>query len=196
MRHGCGAALSAQLNAGPPFGILDEMNLPKDCKDCHKEKTIHLTEIVGGKLKKVDLCSECPLAQNLTDPSAFNLADQMLGIGAGASLAENSEAEVCPNCGFTVQDFKKTGRLGCSRCYSAFFYGIATVLKDMHKGTHHTGKIPSRMRRQQELRKAIVDLEERMEKAVTSEDYEGAARLRDQIGAVKQELEACVQKAD
>lgn len=155
-----------------------------------KEKTVHLTQIVSGKLKKIDLCTDCPHAQNLTDPASFNLADQMLGMGAGQNVADHSESDICPNCHFTVQDFKKTGRLGCSRCYTAFYYGIANVLKDMHKGTQHTGKIPSRMRRQQELQRVIEEIEVRMEKAVSSEDYETAARLRDELGTVKQELES------
>ena len=164
--------------------------LPKDCKDCQKEKTIHVTEIVGGKLKKIDLCADCPHNKSLTDPAAFNLADEMLGMGAGASVAKHSESDVCPSCGFTVADFKKTGRLGCSRCYSAFYYGIATVLRDMHKGTQHTGKIPSRLRREQELREAVRELEARMDKAVRSEDYETAARLRDELGAAREQLQS------
>lgn len=162
--------------------------LPKDCQNCQKEKTIHVTEIVGGKLKKIDLCADCPHNKSLTDPSAFNLADEMLGMGAGESVAQHSENDVCPTCGFSVADFKKTGRLGCSRCYSTFYYGIATVLRDMHKGTQHTGKVPGRLRREQELREAIRDIEARMDKAVRAEDYETAARLRDELGGLRDQL--------
>ena len=50
--------------------------------DCENEATVHLTEIVDGQMKKIDLCEECAKEQGVTDPKGFALADLLLGLGA------------------------------------------------------------------------------------------------------------------
>src|SRR5436190_8583765 len=111
------------------------------CKE--KEATVHLTQITGDKLQKVDLCEECAKTKGVNDPAGFSLADMLLGLGASQELAPASEGESlkCPNCGFTQADFKKAGRLGCSLCYETFAEGLECLLKSMHRGIKHIGKV-------------------------------------------------------
>ena len=54
----------------------------------------------------------------MQDPTGFALADLLLGIGAAQEIEKGAATEKCPVCGFTQADFKKTGRLGCSACYT------------------------------------------------------------------------------
>jgi len=91
-------------------------------------------------------------------------------------------------CGFTQADFKKTGRLGCSACYVTFGEGLNTLLKAMHKGTEHVGKLPQRVHRAVELNDRMRTLTENLQKAVAEENYETAASLRDQIKQLEHEL--------
>jgi protein arginine kinase activator len=49
------------------------------CKE--KEATFHLTQIVGEKLEKVDLCEDCAEQKGLNDPVGFSLADLLPGLG-------------------------------------------------------------------------------------------------------------------
>ena len=107
---------------------------------------VHLTQIVGDKMQKVDLCEECAKQKGVNDPAGFSLADLLLGLGASQEIAQTSGGEEikCPNCGFTQADFKKAGRLGCSQCYTTFAEGLEGLLKSMHKGTKHVGKVPAR----------------------------------------------------
>jgi protein arginine kinase activator len=91
-------------------------------------------------------------------------------------------------CGFTQADFKKTGRLGCSTCYITFAEGLGTLLKAMHKGTEHVGKVPRRAHRAVELSDRMRSLNESLQKAVAEENYETAASLRDQIKQLESEL--------
>ena len=49
--------------------------------DCENEATVHLTEIVNGQMKKIDLCEECAKDKGVTDPQGFALADLLLGLG-------------------------------------------------------------------------------------------------------------------
>ncbi|MEM1058821.1 MAG: UvrB/UvrC motif-containing protein [Verrucomicrobiota bacterium] len=164
------------------------VNPPDDCQSCDKEKTIHLTQIIGGSLKKIDLCSDCPHAKNLTDSQTFGLADQLLGLGATANMEQITSTETCGNCGFTLRDFRKTGRLGCSVCYLTFFPGVERVLNDTQKGTEHVGKRPLRQKERELLRERIREINEEMDQAIANEDYEAAARLRDELRTCEDSL--------
>jgi protein arginine kinase activator len=88
---------------------------------------------------------------------------------------------------FTQADFKKSGRLGCSACYATFAEGLGSLLKAMHKGTEHVGKLPQRAHREIELGDRMRVLSEDLEKAVAAENYEDAAALRDQIKQLEHE---------
>jgi protein arginine kinase activator len=91
-------------------------------------------------------------------------------------------------CGFSQADFKKTGRLGCSECYETFAEGLGSLLKAMHKGTEHVGKLPERAQRTMVLNERMRALTENLQKAVADENYESAASLRDQIKQLESEL--------
>src|SRR2546421_9466314 len=96
-------------------------------------------------------------------------------------MEKGAPAKKCPVCGFTQADFKKTGRLGCSGCYVTFSEGLGSLLKAMHKGIEHVGKLPHRATRQMELSDKMRTLTNDLENAVKNENYEDAATLRDQI---------------
>jgi len=151
------------------------------CKE--KVATVHLTQMVEGKTKKVDLCETCSKAKGVDDPTGFSLADLLLGLGASQEMeASTGGGDVkCPNCGFTQADFKKAGRLGCSECYHTFAEGLEGLLKTMHKGTRHIGKVPEALRQTRELSDRLKVLQKKLNKAVEDENFEQAASLRDEI---------------
>jgi len=82
---------------------------------------VHLTQIIEGKVTKVDLCESCAKEKGVDDEMGFSLADLMMGLGASEGLTEGAQADQtkCPKCGFSQADFKKTGRLGCAECFRA-----------------------------------------------------------------------------
>jgi protein arginine kinase activator len=152
------------------------------CKE--KEATVHLTQIAGDKVQKVDLCEECAKRKGVNDPTGFSLADLLLGIGASQEFEQAAGgAEIkCPRCGFSQADFKKAGRLGCPDCYNTFAEGLEGLLKSMHKGTHHTGKVPRALQQTRELLSDRLELlQKKLAKAVKEEKFEQAALLRDEI---------------
>ena len=150
------------------------------CKE--KPATVHLTEIKGDKVQKVDLCEGCAKEKGVND-SSFALADLLLGLGASQEIEQSAGGTElkCPQCGFTHADFKKSGRLGCPECYKTFAEGLEGLLKSMHKGTHHAGKVPETMRRTRESADRIKLLQKRLSKAIEEENFEQAAALRDEI---------------
>jgi protein arginine kinase activator len=161
------------------------------CSVCQKnEAKVHLTQIVDDKMQKIDLCEECSKAKGVTDPAGFSLADLMLGLGASQETETPTPTKpgelTCPGCGLSQSDFKKSGRFGCPQCYSTFAESLSAMLKTMHKGLRHAGKVPSALRVRREPTDALKQLNRRLEKAVESENFEEAALLRDQIRALKQ----------
>lgn len=152
------------------------------CDVCkNHQATVFLTQIVDGKMQKVNLCETCSKEKGVTDPTGFALADLLLGLGAAQEMERGGGAQRCPVCGFSQADFKKTGRLGCSNCYLTFADGLAPLLKGMHKGVVHVGKVPPRLLKSMERETRLKNLQRDLRKAVADEDYESAAGLRDQI---------------
>lgn len=161
------------------------------CDICKKNvATVHLTQMVEGKTKKVDLCEACSKDKGVDDPTGFSLADLLLGLGAAQEIEQaGAGAEIkCPHCGFTQADFKKAGRLGCADCYKVFSEGLETLLKTMHKGTRHVGKVPQVYKQSQDLADKLKSLQKKLEKAISDEDFENAAVLRDEVKALKAQM--------
>lgn len=159
------------------------------CDVCKcNDATVFLTQILDGKMQKVNLCEACSKEKGVQDPTGFALADLLLGIGAAEEIEKGALTTRCPVCGFTQADFKKTGRLGCSSCYAAFSEGLASLLKAMHKGTEHVGKLPARAQKTLELSDRMRTLTENLRVAVEQENYEKAASLRDEIKQLESQL--------
>jgi protein arginine kinase activator len=151
------------------------------CKE--KEATVHLTQIAGDKMQKVDLCEECAKQKGVNDPAGFSLADLLLGLGASQEIeqAAGGTELKCPKCGFTQADFKKAGRLGCAECYTTFAEGLEGLLKTMHTGIRHVGKVPQALQQSRDLADRLKALHKKLAKAVEDENFEQAAVLRDEI---------------
>lgn len=154
------------------------------CDSCGKaEATVHLTQIVNDKVTKLHICEACAKAKGAEMEEHFGLSDLMSGL---ADLGTNLEPETmnaikCPTCGFTYQDFKKIGRLGCGNCYETFKKQLDPLLKRIHGANRHTGKVSLMAGNTVKEHIAIQDLKVQLEKAILSEKFEEAVKLRDKI---------------
>ena len=161
------------------------------CDYCENKATVYYTQIIEGVSKKAALCEKCATEQGVTDPEAFLLenSSQVPAKKKPSFLSPNIPAPQfsslstgeCPKCGFTFEDLKKTGRLGCSECYQFFKQQIQQNLSSMHKGVKHKGRIPEGMMKSIELRKKTEQLETDLAAAIAKEDFEKAATLRDEL---------------
>ncbi|MEM1013300.1 MAG: UvrB/UvrC motif-containing protein [Planctomycetota bacterium] len=160
------------------------------CEHCSKPKTVHVTEIKAGQKIEKHLCKDCPFVNEGVGAGAGGKSHQPINellsnfvlahSGAGASTAQKK----CEVCGMTWAKFKQGGLLGCENDYSLFEEQLTPLLKRAHEGsTHHTGKVPTRRRGDGAVRKRpnMNRLRRELTRAVEAEDYEAAARLRDQI---------------
>ena len=159
------------------------------CDVCKcNDATVFLTQILEGKMQKVNLCDACSKEKGVQDPTGFALADLLLGIGAAEEIEKGAPTQKCPVCGFTQADFKKTGRLGCSACYKHFRKVSGRCSRRCTKAIEHVGKLPERAARQMQLTDKMRALNDHLEKAVAEENYETAATLRDQIKQLEHEM--------
>jgi protein arginine kinase activator len=119
------------------------------CDKCTKKATVHLTEIVDGKVMEMHLCEDCARDQSEHMEQQFGLADLLAGLTdfgkqvPNASAAEPKEVLQCPSCGLTYEDFRKGGRFGCAECYVAFKPQLKTLFKQIHGSSNHLGKKPA-----------------------------------------------------
>lgn len=87
----------------------------------------------------------------------------------------------CPGCSRTWNDFRRTGRFGCSECYSTFRSPAASALRQIHSTTRHNGKVPSKADEGLKSRREYEDLKLQLRQVVAAEDYEKAAVLHKKI---------------
>ncbi len=162
------------------------------CDFCDKKSTVFLTQLVEGQMTKVCLCDECAKDRGVTDPTGFSLADLLLGGlpgGPGVGTVTTSQTSSkssgngrkCATCGFTLDDLRRVRRFGCSECYATFGDEVSQMVRGMHKGTTHIGKVPEGLMAMQYRHQRIEELRSRLDQAISSESYEEAAGIRDEI---------------
>ncbi len=155
------------------------------CDLCNNKATVFLTQIVNGKMQKVNLCESCAKEKGVTDPTGFALADLLFGLGNEQQIETAlPELDECPACGYSLAQLKKTGRVGCAECYEVFSQSLKSLVKAMHTGTTHCGKVPAGASARRLLAEENAALEERLRDAIVGERYEDAAKIRDELEAL------------
>ena len=161
------------------------------CELCKQtQATVHLTEIVNDQMTELHLCEACANQKGAQVESHFGLADMLSGLADFGKTQEPEEitTKACPNCGMTYEDFRKVGRLGCSECYPTFKRSLGSLLKRIHGSPIHLGKSPMRLIKTAKVAKTeIADLKRKLEQTIQNEEFEEAARLRDQIRRYEQQ---------
>ena len=159
------------------------------CAACHsREATVHLTQVIDGKVHKMHLCEECAAQNGVDIQNPASIADVLLGLGQAAGIGASDAS--CPNCHMRPSDFKKTGRLGCASCYEAFQEELTPLLRSMHHSDQHFGKIPRGQSDRIRWSAETAVLQKKLEEAIAAERFEEAATLRDEIQALREKLEA------
>ena len=158
------------------------------CQICKKnDATIHLTEISGGVRTEIHVCESCAVEQDIAVKSHIPINELLSNLLASQPTDEEiggavEQEAVCPNCGFTLAQFQKEGTLGCPADYEVFEKMLRPLIEKAHDGrTTHVGKIPSSTPLDTKEQMQLLNLRQQLEAAVQSEDYELAAKLRDEI---------------
>jgi protein arginine kinase activator len=155
------------------------------CDNCHeRDAVVHLTQIVESAVSQVHLCEQCAAARGIETTVAtpkHPLGDFLEAVQQQVTQLPGDAAR-CAYCGTSLRDFRASGRLGCAQCYGAFEQSLRELLRRVHGSTKHEGwryaqGDPDVMVREVTL----IQLRDRLQRAVDGEAFEEAATLRDQI---------------
>jgi protein arginine kinase activator len=158
------------------------------CEQCReREAVIHLTQIVNEQVTTLHLCERCAAEKGVESPGAAPKTP--LGTFLAAMGEELPEApaprtgDSCPRCGGSLQDFRESGRLGCSECYRSFEVPLRDLLRRLHGSTHHMGERYTEAGGSSppSAPNPAVELREQLRVAVETENFELAAELRDRL---------------
>ena len=149
-----------------------------------------LTQIVNGQVSELALCESCARAKGLFDPQSLTFAEKFFPeefkqrvdklvrelTGNAETVSEPappmSMFSRCPVCGFSVDNYRNTGHLGCPDCSKVFARELDPAA-EIEVEPETEAPALTRARLQKELQQAIE-----------RENYERAAQLRDQINAL------------
>lgn len=158
------------------------------CQQCQKKvANVHFTQIINGKKVEMYLCEQCANEKGqLGFSPQLNLGDFLWGFpgfggSAGFVQVEQPEEVRCDICGMSFEDFRKTGKLGCSNCYRLFRENLSPILRRIHGNIEHKGKVPKKVSNCVNTTKELVRLKAELTAAIGHEEYEKAAELRDRI---------------
>ncbi len=163
------------------------------CQNCGKnEANTHIKQIINGAMTESHLCSFCANNLGYTDMfSGFSLnLSEFFGGILGDMLPSLTVGNIkrCEKCGSSFDDIVRSGMIGCGDCYRTFYDKLLPSIQRIHGRNSHTGKtalITEKSTPIKSLSEQIEELKEEMQKAVKIEDFETAAKIRDQIKELK-----------
>lgn len=155
------------------------------CQKCKiNSANVKIIRNINGDVKEMYLCSSCAGSEGLDlkkqlhsdffqDPLFHMLAPE-----PGTELT-------CPKCKTSYYEFKNKGKFGCAECVDAFARLLPPFIKNIQGATEHTGKIPAHSGGKIIAERKIESLRRDLNRAVTEENYELAAKLRDEIKSLE-----------
>lgn len=168
-----------------------------ECERCHQRPaTVHVTQIVNGDKRTMRLCEECAREIQVGTMGFFPQIDfhnflsgllHEFGFPTGPAVV--TAGARCGACGLTEERFARQGLLGCGECYRYFGPRLEPVLRRIHGHTRHVGKVPERTGGRMRLKNRLERLKAELQAAVSREEFERAAELRDKIRELEKQLQ-------
>ena len=153
------------------------------CEICGlKDAVIHIRQIQKEMVHELHICEDCAQEKGLIreEDSELPIANLLSGLLEGKDMTGAADVkDSCPRCGMRATDFRKQGKLGCPECFSAFEKDVRAIVSQMAARPRHTGKLPAALTI--DAPPPVEGLREELRVAVEKEEYELAARLRDQL---------------
>ena len=139
-----------------------------------------MTTVVNGQTTTRHLCREC-----LKKYQSENLQTVLAAVlSTLVGKTQQTPDITCPRCGETYAEFQKSGMLGCAECYQAFRTQLTPLLIRTQGRSQHAGRRPPVSEEDQARLSRMEELRKLMEAAVSEENFEEAARLRDELRAM------------
>ena len=158
------------------------------CDKCKKNNaTVHIRSVVNGVATEKNLCGYCAANEGYNDIQHNSLAQMLASVfNDTVSLSGGAKTLRCPCCNSTFEQIAKSGKLGCSECYTAFKEKLLPSLKRLHGSTEHIGRIPNKAPLAVKTdTESIEYLKMKLNELVAEEKFEEAATVRDKIKKIE-----------
>ena len=168
--------------------IEEQLNV---CPDCFNLIKRYMFDMTKPLLATTDVIREVQTLLNAGDNALATLPEAG-GITPIGKPAESVPA--CPECGMTLSEFRARGRFGCAHDYVVFAEHLDPLFERIHdvQPARHEGRLPENIGGEEVVSKqrTLADLRKQLEAAVSEENYELAASLRDRIVELEGEPKA------
>lgn len=184
-------------------GRLKELELPYSangevigklmiCDICKKKNAvIHIEKHASNNHTQLNICADCAGIESFS-PDKIKGEDLNRIINELAAYQKSVDQASCEDCGTTSEEFQKTAKVGCAKCYTNLSKAVNLRAWQVAKSMKHIGRTPFNLFvKPADFAENVEDLqiiEEKLEKSISSENYEEAAILRDRIMELKKAL--------
>ncbi|EFI41343.1 MULTISPECIES: UvrB/UvrC motif-containing protein [Peptoniphilus] len=161
------------------------------CDSCgKKEAIISYTKMMGNDVEEVHLCADCAekkMREDLEFNSAVtgkmeNFLKEIFKLTG--NLNSDIVKKKCSHCGTGFKELENN-ELGCEWCYDEFEDEIKSMLTSLKSSSKHKGKIPRSAGDKVVFKREEDELLNKLSVAIELEEYEEAARLRDELKALR-----------
>ncbi|KLU61498.1 hypothetical protein CEB3_c21780 [Peptococcaceae bacterium CEB3] len=160
------------------------------CQNCHeREANVHIAKTVNGQTQNLYLCEQCAKKvqeANFMFQPGLIVPDFLQALFGFSSESAPQQEQACPRCGMTFSQITRAGKLGCSVCYETFGPQIESLVRRIHGGGQHVGKIPGRKGAVLKGKVELKRLKDDLQVLIREEKFEEAAIARDRIRQLEQ----------
>lgn len=174
------------------------------CQRCNKNTATTLfTQTLNGHTQSEQLCSSCAMSAQQAGMGNWLQEFPFNSFFTNMLQSQVIEHKRCPSCGCSFEEIAETGKIGCADCYSVFKTELAPTIQRIHGKAEHIGKYPHSYHKVkterieetepehiQEAQTASISeidlLKQKLKTAVEAQDFEEAARYRDEIKRLEQ----------
>lgn len=155
------------------------------CSRCGRETSQIFMKRVRDEDARIALCPDC-------NRELFpNTAGGLLPYSENAAKAKGE----CPACGATMEDFRRTGLLGCSYCYTAFAGELLPAIRSVQHAERHNGSRPKGAADEYYDRiRNLIDRRDSLKNSIEEEikrgGYDRAKALSESLRKTDEELKA------
>lgn len=160
------------------------------CDFCHTHDAVIFLEQVNakGQKRKINMCLQCAQERGISNnPHSIesSIVDLFRELAAVTKRLQWENSRLCPVCGTSIAEIRKTALVGCPECYAIFKDDIRTVMQANGRDGTYTGSMPERLATVHSVLNDRMILQDKLDAAVAEEDYEKAALYRDYLRALE-----------
>jgi len=153
------------------------------CTKCGKNPaSVYIKNTINGVTTEQHLCTQCAAEEKLIGQTNLDPFGDLFSLFEPSVQGNQAiGTDRCPLCGATAHDIMKSGRAGCASCYDVFARILSPMIKRIHGTASHTGSVPASCSAGIKKEKRLETLRAELKTAIENENFEDAAKLRDEI---------------